>query len=138
MLFDPVIEEDKKTKHATLITGIDVRTAVRHINKYNDDGEKLLSASFRQLRTGRCSQELKSILSFWWNMLTCIQLPYFHISGETLRSISRIIDIYLCFKQTSDAKVLNILFKNFASNENQVLMKSCVPKLCATKIYIFK
>jgi hypothetical protein len=47
-LFDLVIEEGNTGKEATLITGINIRTAQHYIKKYNDDEEQRLPGIHRK------------------------------------------------------------------------------------------
>jgi hypothetical protein len=51
-LFDLVIEEGKTTKEATLITGINVRTAQHYVKKYNEDEERCLPCRHRKTKVG--------------------------------------------------------------------------------------
>ena len=45
-----MIEEGKTAKEATLITGINIRTAQHYIKKYNDDDERRLPDGYRRPR----------------------------------------------------------------------------------------
>ena len=45
-----MIEEGKTAKEATLITGINIRTAQHYIKKYNDDDERHLPDGYRKPR----------------------------------------------------------------------------------------
>ena len=45
-----MIEEGKTAKEATLITGINVRTAQHYVKKYNDDEERGLLCRYRKTK----------------------------------------------------------------------------------------
>jgi hypothetical protein len=47
-----VIEEGKTAKEATLITGINVRTAQHYVKKYNEDEERRLRCRHRKTKVG--------------------------------------------------------------------------------------
>jgi hypothetical protein len=100
-----VIEEGKTAKEAALMTGINIRTAQHYIKKYNDDEERRLSVSVGKLGTGRKAKLTICTLDFWWNLLMSTQpLSTFRYQAKPMRSISRIIDIHICFAQGPEVR----------------------------------
>ncbi|KAG1468826.1 hypothetical protein G6F56_003614 [Rhizopus delemar] len=55
-LFDLIIEEGFTTKDATLVTGINIRTAQNYVRVYNNDPQKRLPGSYNKPRGRPCSK----------------------------------------------------------------------------------
>ncbi|KAG0749715.1 hypothetical protein G6F62_011135 [Rhizopus arrhizus] len=55
-LFDLIIEEGFTTKDATLVTGINIRTAQNYVKTYNSDPQKRLPGSYNKPRRRPCSK----------------------------------------------------------------------------------